>query len=262
MSLQWASPPDPRKTENEKLMSKERERKNPIQIYLSDDEKYILDNKVAASGMWSISEFIRHLIIYGYVYDIGYKDLREYDKQLSIIGKNINMIRERIDTFGCGIGTAKHDFKFALSQTNPSDRNQAFHLIQSFAKGEVSHEETHRIGIELADKLLEGKFSYIVATHTDKSQNCSFIQSNTTTINLFMINIKNPKIPTDTCVCTKPSSSSMTVQSECLKRWDLILNLLIPMRSEKTTRPCNHASIILRYLIKLLKKRLMALIKN
>lgn len=89
-------PPDPRKTESEKLMSKERERKNPIQIYLSDDEKYILDNKVAASGMRSISEFIRHLIIYGYVYDIDYKDLREYDKQLSIIGKNINMIRERI----------------------------------------------------------------------------------------------------------------------------------------------------------------------
>ena len=73
-----------------------------------------------------------------------------------------------VDTFGCGIETVKHDFKFALSRTNPSDKNQAYHLIQSFAKGEVSHEEAHRIGIELADKLLEGKYSYIVATHTDK----------------------------------------------------------------------------------------------
>ena len=73
-----------------------------------------------------------------------------------------------VDTFGCGIETARHDFKFALSQTNPSDKNQAFHLIQSFAKGVVSHEEAHKIGIELADKLLEGKYSYIVATHTDK----------------------------------------------------------------------------------------------
>ena len=77
-------------------MSKERERKNLIQVYLSDDEKYILDNKVAASDMKTISAYIRHLIIYGYVYDIDYRDLQEYNRQLSIIGKNINMIRERL----------------------------------------------------------------------------------------------------------------------------------------------------------------------
>ncbi|MCR5236748.1 MAG: relaxase/mobilization nuclease domain-containing protein [Lachnospiraceae bacterium] len=73
-----------------------------------------------------------------------------------------------VDTFGCGIETARHDFEYALNRTKQSDKNLAFHLIQSFAKGEVSHEEAHRIGIELADRLLEGKFSYIVATHTDK----------------------------------------------------------------------------------------------
>lgn len=73
-----------------------------------------------------------------------------------------------VDTFGCGVETARHDFEYALNRTKQSDKNQAFHLIQSFAKGEVSHEEAHRIGIELADRLLEGKFSYIVATHTDR----------------------------------------------------------------------------------------------
>ena len=73
-----------------------------------------------------------------------------------------------VDTFGCGIETVRHDFGFALSRTKSSDKNLAYHLIQSFAKGEVSHEEAHRIGIELADRLLEGKYSYIVATHTDK----------------------------------------------------------------------------------------------
>lgn len=34
--------------------------------------------------------------------------------------------------------------------------------------GEVSYEEAHRIGEELADKLLEGKYSYVVTTHIDK----------------------------------------------------------------------------------------------
>ena len=73
-----------------------------------------------------------------------------------------------VDTFGCTAETAKHDFDYSLCKTKQTDKNQAFHLIQSFAKGEVSYEEAHCIGIELADKLLEGRFSYIVATHTDK----------------------------------------------------------------------------------------------
>ena len=64
--------------------------------------------------------------------------------------------------------TAPYDFNFALSKTKQSDPNKAFHLIQSFAPGEVSYDEAHRIGIELADKLLEGKYSYVISTHIDK----------------------------------------------------------------------------------------------
>ena len=73
-----------------------------------------------------------------------------------------------VDSFGCHPDNAKHDFDYALCKTKSTDKNLAYHLIQSFAKGEVSHEEAHRIGIELADKLLEGRYNYIVATHTDK----------------------------------------------------------------------------------------------
>ena len=73
-----------------------------------------------------------------------------------------------ISSFGCSPETAAFDFKFALSKTNQADPNKAFHLIQAFMPGEVSYKEAHQIGIELADKLLEGKYSYIVATHIDK----------------------------------------------------------------------------------------------
>ena len=73
-----------------------------------------------------------------------------------------------ISAFGCSPETAAYDFKFSLSKTRQSDPNLAFHLIQAFMPGEVSYEEAHQIGTELADKLLEGKHSYIVATHIDK----------------------------------------------------------------------------------------------
>ena len=77
-------------------MSRERDRKIPIQVYLSENEKYVLDEKVKASRMRNKSEYIRHLILYGYVYDIDYNSLKEFSYQIAALGRNINMIRERI----------------------------------------------------------------------------------------------------------------------------------------------------------------------
>ncbi len=80
-------------------MSK-RERTIPIQIYLNEKEHYILIQKHKASGMKSKSTFLRHLILYGYVYDIDYSDLREYNTLLAKIGTNLNQITKRIHATG------------------------------------------------------------------------------------------------------------------------------------------------------------------
>lgn len=73
-----------------------------------------------------------------------------------------------ISSFATSPETAADDFKFALCHTDPSDPNLAYHLIQSFAPGEVRAAEAHKIGVELADRILGGRYSYIVSTHTDK----------------------------------------------------------------------------------------------
>ncbi len=44
------------------------------------------------SEMPSISAFIRKLIIYGYVYDVNYDDIIQYNKELNAIGNNVNQI--------------------------------------------------------------------------------------------------------------------------------------------------------------------------
>ena len=77
-----------------------RERKNELKIFLSDDEQYILEQKVKDSGMRSKSSFIRHQILYGYVYDIDYSDLREYNTTLSKISTNLNQIAKRMNATG------------------------------------------------------------------------------------------------------------------------------------------------------------------
>ena len=70
----------------------DRSRKNELKVFLSDDEKIILEEKWKLSGLPNISSFIRQLIIYGFVYDVNYDDLKEYCRQLSAIGTNVNQI--------------------------------------------------------------------------------------------------------------------------------------------------------------------------
>ena len=77
-----------------------RERKNELKIYLSDKEQYILEQKVKASGMRDKSSFLRHQILYGFVYEIDYSDLREYNAALGKISNNLNQIAKRMNATG------------------------------------------------------------------------------------------------------------------------------------------------------------------
>ena len=73
-----------------------------------------------------------------------------------------------VSSFACSPKTAAEQFAFALSKTSRSDPNKAFHLIQSFLPGEITPEEAHEIGNTLADELLCGHYSYVIATHIDR----------------------------------------------------------------------------------------------
>ena len=42
---------------------------------------------------------------------------------------------------------------------------EGYHLVQSFAEGEVTPELAHLIGQELADRLLKGQFEVVITTH-------------------------------------------------------------------------------------------------
>ena len=70
--------------------------------------------------------------------------------------------------YGCEPEIAAEQFEYVKKSANKTGGYLAFHLIQSFAPGETDFETAHKIGIELADKLLKGKYQYVVATHIDK----------------------------------------------------------------------------------------------
>ena len=50
-----------------------------------------------------------------------------------------------------------------------TDGVQGFHIIQSFAPGEVTPEQAHNIGLEFCKRLLGDRFEAVIGTHLDKA---------------------------------------------------------------------------------------------
>ena len=48
-------------------------------------------------------------------------------------------------------------------------RRKGYHVIQSFAPGEITPEEAHAIGVELAQRLLGDRYEVVVSTHLNKA---------------------------------------------------------------------------------------------
>ncbi|MFD0966259.1 relaxase/mobilization nuclease domain-containing protein [Seminibacterium arietis] len=73
-----------------------------------------------------------------------------------------------VTTHLCSRENAHKEFELTKKQFNSRTKTLAHHLIQSFVPEEVSFEEAHQVGIELCEKVLEGKYEYVLATHIDK----------------------------------------------------------------------------------------------
>lgn len=68
-------------------------------------------------------------------------------------------------SYACTLETAFSDMRQTKEQWHKSGGVQGYHLVQSFAAGEVSPELAHRIAKELADRVLGGRYEYVIGTH-------------------------------------------------------------------------------------------------
>ena len=75
-----------------------RTRTHRNEVYLDDKEQFILEAKFKESKMKSKSAFLRKLILFGFVYDVDYSYLRNYNMELGRISKSLNQIAKRINS--------------------------------------------------------------------------------------------------------------------------------------------------------------------
>ena len=68
-------------------------------------------------------------------------------------------------SYACTLETAFADMRQTKERWHKLGGVQGYHLIQSFAAGEVAPELAHRIAKELADRVLGGRYEYVIGTH-------------------------------------------------------------------------------------------------
>ena len=73
-----------------------------------------------------------------------------------------------VSSYGCTAETADIEFGWTRRHAIDKGYNLGRHLIQAFSPGEVSPEEAHEIGLQLAQEILGGKYEFVLTTHVDK----------------------------------------------------------------------------------------------
>ena len=73
-----------------------------------------------------------------------------------------------VSSFNCSIENVAEEMLFTKNESHSKAKILARHLIQSFLPGETTAEQAHDIGIKLCQKILKGKYEYVIATHIDR----------------------------------------------------------------------------------------------
>ena len=105
-----------------------------------------------------------------------------------------------VSTYACSRETLIQDFEYTRKQADKGSfegTTLAQHVIQSFAPGEVTAEQAHAIGEELARKLTGNEHEFIISTHLDRGHihnHIIFNQVNFINHKYFKSNIKTTKV--------------------------------------------------------------------
>ena len=114
---------------------------------------------------------------------LGYTQDEEKTSLETVLDYAMNQDKTEQDCFetalNCGRETAYADMMDTKRRWGKASRKRkGYHVIQSFAPGEVAPEQAHAIGVELAQRLLADKYEVVVSTHLNKAHLHSHIVFN------------------------------------------------------------------------------------
>lgn len=113
-----------------------------------------------------------------------------------------------VSSYGCTAETADIEFEWTRLHSIDKGTHLGRHLIQAFEPGEVTPEEAHEIGMQLAKEILGGKYEFVLTTHIDKDHVHNHL--------IFMRSasrITSTTIPTSGAITTSAATATVFVKS-------------------------------------------------
>ena len=77
-----------------------RKRNIQMKFYVTEEEKRLIDEKMAQLPTRRYGAYLRKMAIDGYIIYVDTRDIKEMNKLLSAIGRNINQIAKRVNSGG------------------------------------------------------------------------------------------------------------------------------------------------------------------
>ena len=77
-----------------------RKRNIQMKFWVTEEEKRLIDGKMAQLPTRRYGAYLRKMAIDGYIIYVDTRDIKEMNKLLSAIGRNINQIAKRINAGG------------------------------------------------------------------------------------------------------------------------------------------------------------------
>ena len=74
-----------------------RTRNNPAFLWLTEDEKALIYQKMRQAGTDNFSAYARKMLIDGYVIQLDYSDVKQMTAEIQKSGVNINQIARRVN---------------------------------------------------------------------------------------------------------------------------------------------------------------------
>ena len=126
---------------------------------------------MATTKIWPVKNSLKRLVDYASTP----KKTTEYDLETVIAyamdGEKTAGNDERacyVTGVNCFAETALDEMLSTQRHFGKTDGNVAYHCYQSFKPGEVTPEQCHELGIELARRMFGDRYQVLVATHLDK----------------------------------------------------------------------------------------------
>lgn len=88
----------------------------PVQIYLTESEKALIEQKMKLLRTRNFSAYARKMLIDGYIVNVDYADIKAQTAEIQKIGVNVNQIAKRINATGTVYAQDIEDIKGALAE--------------------------------------------------------------------------------------------------------------------------------------------------